>query len=111
METVETDRIILVSKDETVDMHELANGVELLLEDKLHIDSEKTSFLEVIATQIHHHREASGGSPQSEHEVSHWARLLYHLCFVENRRNRHKAAQIKSLETELYNTLARLFPE
>lgn len=111
MEIIEESRWQLISKDSSLNLEEMAEALDLLAADKVHIDSGKPLLLEAIARQIHYHQEHPCGGINMSHEVRQWARILSAFCFVEKSRDRSTPMKEKSLETELYNTLARLYPK
>ena len=77
----------------------------------MHIDSGKRPLLEAIARQIHSHQEHPRQGISRGREVRQWAHILTLFCFVEKSRDRSTAMKEKTLETELYNLLAELFPK
>lgn len=81
-----------------------------MLGDKVHIDSDKTCIFEAIARQIHSHKVGGCQEIGLTREVHRWSCVLHHFFFVENSRNKSKELKQKAIETELYNTLSRLFP-
>lgn len=111
MEILEGSRWQLISKDSSLNLEEIAEALDLLTTDKVHIDSGKQLLLEAIAHQIHYHQEHPRGGINMKHEVRQWARILTAFCFVEKSRDRSTPMKEKALETELYNLLARLFPK
>lgn len=105
---IDSDRYLIVSKVENINVADVAASIELMTGDKPHIDSGKEEILTAVARQIISHREEGLEGTEGNREVHRWAYVLYHYFFVENRRNKSREVGLKSLETELFNLIAKL---
>ena len=110
-EFVDCDRYVFVSKDEKLDVFRIVAGIDLMLDGKVHVDTGKQLLFEAVACQIHGHQTAGCPDLSISREVRGWAHILHAFCFVEKDRDRSSEMKEQSIETALYNTLARLFPK
>lgn len=110
-ELVDCDRYVFVLKEGNNDVSRIAAGIGVMLDGRVHIDTCKQLLFEAVACQIHHHQAADCPDFSMSREVRCWANLLHAFCFVEKDRDRSSEMKAQSIETALYNTLARLFPK
>lgn len=105
---IEAKRYQFVSKDESINVSDIAAGIELMLVDKCHIDSGKEEILMAIARQIFSHRAAGCQDFAFSREVHYWAQVLHQFFFVENVRNKEREISLKTIETELFKLVSGL---
>lgn len=111
MEVLDNERCLIVSKDASINVEDVATGIELMTGDKPHIDSGKKGILTAIARQIISHRKEGGGDVCITQEVGHWAEMLHCCFFVENARSKHRDISANSLRTELFRIISELSQE
>lgn len=111
MEVLDTERYLVVMKNNSINVEDIATGIELMTGDKCHIDKGKKDILSAIARQIIIHRKNACKDVSITHEVRHWAYVLHIFFFVENSRNMHREVSEKSIETELFNLISELHDE
>lgn len=110
-ELVDCDRYVFVLKDGNVDTSRIVAGIDLMLDGRVHIDACKQLLFEAVACQIHSHQASGCPDFSMSREVRCWAYILHAFCFVEKDRDRSSEMKAQSIETALYNALARLFPK
>lgn len=111
MSVLDNEHCLVVMKNESINVADVATSIELMADAKCHIDSGKKEILTAIARQIIVHRKAGCRDVRITREVRRWAQVLHSFFFVENSRNKEREVSVDSIETEIFKIVSELYNE